>query len=98
MQKSRPEKDGLEVGRFANYFGAVTKPPIIEHDTDEPPRDRTGNWPYWAGIILIAALWAITAVTEPINWHFVGLGALTGGVFVAIVLDYTGNRVPKWMR
>lgn len=47
---------------------------------------------------MITALWAIAAATEEVDWYFTGLGALTGGTFVAIVLDYTGNRVPKWMR
>jgi hypothetical protein len=76
----------------------MTKPPTIEHDPNEPPRDRSGNWPYWSGAALVAALWVMTALTEPIIWRLVGLGAVTGGVFVAIILDYTGNRVPKWMR
>lgn len=76
----------------------MNPPPIIDHDPDEPPPDRSGNWPYWAGIAMITALWAIAAATEEVDWYFTGLGALTGGTFVAIVLDYTGNRVPKWMR
>ena len=74
------------------------EPPVIDHDPDEPPLDRTGNWPYWVGFALLAVLWIGNLALFTLDWHSIVLGAATGGIFVAIVLDYTGNRVPKWMR
>lgn len=70
----------------------------IDHDPDEPPRDRTGNWPYWAGIIMLAVLWAGSLMVLAMDWHSVILGALTGGVLVGFMMEYTGNKVPRWMR
>lgn len=74
------------------------EPRTIDHDPDEPPLDRTGNWPYWVGIIMLAIMWIGSLALLTLDRNSVLLGALTGGIFVAIVLDYTGNRVPRWMR
>lgn len=76
----------------------MAEPPIIDHDPDEPPPDRTGSWPYWLGGLMIVVLWIGSLVSMDLDWHSVILGALTGAVFMVIGLGYTGNRVPKWMR
>jgi hypothetical protein len=70
----------------------------IEHDADEPPRDRTGNWPYWLGLALLMVLWIGNLLYVPLNWNSVALGAITGGGFVGFMMEYTGNRLPRWMR
>lgn len=70
----------------------------IDHDRDEPPRDRTGNWPYWAGVGLVIVLWAASLSTMNLDWPSVRLGALTGGVFVIVMTAITKDKVPPWMR
>lgn len=78
----------------------MNKPPrdYIEHDPDEPPPDRSWKGLYWVAILVVAALWAGSLALFDIDRHSVLLGALTGGVVVAILLEYTGNKVPRWMR
>lgn len=70
----------------------------IDHDPTEPPRDRTGNWIYWAGAALVVVLWAVSLSTMTLDWHSVRLGAITGGVFVLIMTAITKGKVPPWMR
>jgi hypothetical protein len=70
----------------------------IDHDPDEPPRDRSWKGIPWLATFMVAILWIGNLALFDLDWHSVTLGALTGGAFVAIILDYTGNRVPKWMR
>lgn len=73
-------------------------PPVIEHDSDEPPPDRSGNTVYWANLILLILLWTWLLFSEPINWICVAIGAWTG-TFIAIwSIDKTRNKPPKWMR
>ncbi len=73
-------------------------PNYIEHDPDEPPRDTTGNGVYWGWAIVLPALWAIHLILGEVQWRSVGLGALTSGIFVLAMIEYTGNKVPRWMR
>ena len=70
----------------------------IDHDPEEPPRDRTGTWPLWLGAFMIAVFWVGNLLYMPMDWNSVCLGAITGGVFVIIMNEVTGNKVPKWMR
>lgn len=73
-------------------------PPAIDHDPDEPPRDRTGNWPYWANFAALLVLWLWMLTSQRPSWPSIALGVWTG-LFVAIWgTAITGNRVPKWMR
>lgn len=78
----------------------MNEPPrdYIEHDPDEPPRDMTGNGVYWAGGAILIAIWAVYFFLGTIDWESVMLGGLTGGMFILAMIEYTGNKVPKWMR
>jgi len=76
----------------------MNEPRIIDHDPDEPPPDRTGNSVYWAGLVILVAIWAVYLFLKGVDWESVMLGGLTGGMFVIIMIAYTGNKVPKWMR
>lgn len=76
----------------------MTEPPTIEHNPDEPPPDRSGNGVYWAWAVLLPVLWAIQLALGEIDWVSVGLGALTSALFVLVMIEYTGNKVPRWMR
>lgn len=69
----------------------------IEHDSDEPPVDRTpGPWK-WAAVVLVL-LWAWYFYFMPFAWHGIALGFITGGVFTAWVIEITGNKVPTSWR
>lgn len=70
----------------------------IEHDPQEPPRDRTGNGIFYAWAVLLPVMWGGFYYFDMLEWRSAVLGALTGGVFVAIMTEITGNRVPPWMR
>ncbi|MBN9236001.1 hypothetical protein QV13_12805 [Mesorhizobium hungaricum] len=70
----------------------------IDHDPDEPPRDRTGNGLYWMAGICVLLVWIGNLLAGKIDWGSVILGALTGGVFAIIMIEITGNKAPKWMR
>lgn len=70
----------------------------IDHDADEPPRDRTGNWPYWGAFAVLAFIWVASLMTSQIDWHSFVLGG-SSGLFLGIWgIAITGNKVPKWMR
>lgn len=76
----------------------MTKPPIIEHDQDEPPPDRTGNGIYWAAFLGLVFIWIASLATMTIDWHSFVLGGSTG-LFIGIWgIAVTGNKTPKWMR
>lgn len=69
----------------------------IEHDSDEPPVDRTpGPWK-WAAVVLVL-LWAWYLYFMPFAWHGIALGFMTGGIFTAWVIEITGNKVPASWR
>jgi hypothetical protein len=70
----------------------------IDHDPDEPPRDRSGNGVLWMAGLMVSLLWLGSLTLLTLDWHSVTLGAVTGGVFVAIMTEITGNKVPPWMR
>ncbi|ODA95555.1 hypothetical protein BFX40_23630 [Mesorhizobium sp. SEMIA 3007] len=70
----------------------------IDHDADEPPKDRSGNSVFWAAGTVLALLWLGSLTLMTLDWHSVVLGAVSGGAFVAFVTEITGNKVPKWMR
>jgi len=76
----------------------MNEPRIIDHDPDEPPPDRTGNGIYWAWCVILPVLWLIQLTLGEVDWQSAVLGGLTGGMFVIIMIAYTGNKVPKWMR
>lgn len=76
----------------------MIEPPTIDHDPDEPPRDKTGNGIYWFWAIALPVMWAGNIAFNNVDWSSVAAGALTGGVFVLFIIAYTGDRVPKWMR
>lgn len=70
----------------------------INHDPDEPPRDRSGNAAYWASASIVAILWVIFLTLGKVDFYSVCLGAFTCLVVVGIAVEITGNRVPPWMR
>jgi hypothetical protein len=70
----------------------------IDHDREEPPRDTGGNGVLYAWLVILPALWAVFYFTGMLEWRSAVLGALTGGIFVIIMTEITGNRVPSWMR
>lgn len=69
----------------------------IEHDPDEPPRD-TAHWVYPAAFVMLSIGWGLTWYTEGFDWYQIGLGALTGGIFMAWAIESTGNRIPPSWR
>lgn len=71
---------------------------LIEHDPEEPPRDRTGYAVYWANFALLALFWTGTLMLDILNWGTVALGVWTGAFIAIWSIDITGNKVPKWMR
>lgn len=73
-------------------------PRQIEHDPDEMPRDLSGNGIYWAFAGMLAFFWIGTLLLIPIDWHSLALGLMTGGFVVPVILWYTENKVPRWMR
>jgi hypothetical protein len=70
----------------------------IDHDPEEPPRDNSWRGLPIAFFAMLAILWVGSLAVLTLDWHSVALGALTGGAFAGAVIEYTGNRVPKWMR
>lgn len=76
----------------------MTEPPVIDHDPDEPPRDRTGNAVYWANAAILAVLWLWMLTSHPFDWYSLALGVWSGGFLTGLVMDKTGNKTPKWMR
>lgn len=76
----------------------MNEPRIIDHDPDEPPPDRTGRWPYFTGSAAIAIVAGGYFLTRDPDWHSLAVGAGCGIVFTALIIEYTGNKVPKWMR
>lgn len=75
-----------------------SEPPTINHDPDEPPLDRSWKGIPWLFAAVLFLLWVGSLAVLSLDWHSVALGALTGGAFVGFVMEYTGNRVPRWMR
>lgn len=76
----------------------MSEPPIIDHDPDEPPPDRTGNGIYKLYFGALVIFWIAFFLTNELHWSSFALGGATG-LFVAVwAIDITGNRVPKWMR
>ena len=70
----------------------------IEHDPNEPPRDTTGTWIYWAAFAVLAVLWIGFLSTDALHWSSFCLGTASG-MFLAIwAIAITGNKVPRWMR
>lgn len=76
----------------------MNEPPVIDHDENEPPRDRTGNGIYWASAFMLMVLWIGYFWIGDYDWPSVALGTSTG-LFIAIWgIAVTGNKTPKWMR
>ena len=70
----------------------------IEHDPDEPPRDGTGNWLYWANLAVLVFCAAVYFLNGTPDWASIGLGAYAGIFIATWAIGITGNKVPKWMR
>lgn len=47
---------------------------------------------------MVALIWLVFLTLVGVDWRSALLGGLTGGVFVAIMTEVTGNKVPPWMR
>ena len=70
----------------------------IEHDPEEPPRDRTGNLIYWVNFLMLAGLWVVTTQISAPTWGTVFLGIWTGAFIAIWSIEMTGNKAPNWMR
>ncbi|RWO22813.1 hypothetical protein [Mesorhizobium sp.] len=70
----------------------------IEHDPNEPPRDTTGTWIYWASAAGLVLLWAGYLLFNAPDWWALAIGASTGLFIATWAIELTGNKVPKWMR
>lgn len=70
----------------------------IDHDPQEPPRDRTGNGVLWLAGGMVLVLWLGYYFFDMLDWHSAALGLGSGVVFVVIMTEITGNKVPPWMR
>lgn len=70
----------------------------IDHDADEPKARSGDSTTYWAAGIVLSLLWLGSLTLMTLDWHSVVLGAVTGGAFVIVMTEITGNKVPKWMR
>lgn len=75
----------------------MTKPPVIDHDPNEKPKEFGDGWLLWACFAGLALLWVWFFVFEMPHWVSVGMGFLTGGYLVAWATEVTGNKVP-WSR
>lgn len=69
----------------------------IDHDPNEPPVDRTPG-PWRIAVPLVAIAWGLNLYSRELDWVSVGLGAFTGIVFTAWMIDITGNKIPNSWR
>lgn len=69
----------------------------INHDPDEPPRDKA-NWVYPAALVMLAIGWGLQWYVEGFNWAQIGLGFGTGAIFMAWAIESTGNKIPPLWR
>lgn len=69
----------------------------IEHDPEEPPRD-TAQWVFPAAFLMLALGWLLIWYTAGLAWLQIGLGALTGGIFMAWAIESTNNKIPPSWR
>lgn len=76
----------------------MNEPRIIDHDPDEPPPDRSWKGLPAAFTFAICLIWIGNLVFFDLDWYSILLGALTGGGFIILMIEYTGNKVPNWMR
>lgn len=53
------------------------------------------HWPFIFAVI--ALMWILAAVTGPISWGDIVLGAFTGGALMTWAIEFTGNKVPEWL-
>lgn len=70
----------------------------IDHDPDEPPKNRSGFGLYWANLAMLAMLWATQLYAGNMNWQSVALGLWTGLLLATWAIELTGNKAPRWMR
>lgn len=70
----------------------------IEHDAGENPKDTSGRGVSYALAVILPVLWGIFYFTGMLEWRSAVLGFGTGAVFIIIMTEITGNRVPSWMR
>lgn len=70
----------------------------IEHDHDEPPRNKFGNGIYWACLGILVFMWTTYLFAKTPDWWAIALGG-SSGLFVAIwAMEITGNKTPEWMK
>lgn len=69
----------------------------IDHDPEEPNIDR-GPGPWKIAVPVVVLMWALNLYSRPIDWVSVGLGLVTGIVFIAWMIDITGNKIPDSWR
>ncbi len=76
----------------------MRKPPVIDHDPNEPKKPyKPVSWLLiWA---IIAFGWAGYLLTEEFNWYPIALGLGTGTMLATWAIEVTGNKVPdSWRR
>lgn len=79
---------------FHHYFVLMQ----IDHDRDEPPRDRSGMGLYWANLAVLTILWIWMLSSEALDWKSLALGAWSGLFVATWGIEMTGNKAPRWMR
>lgn len=84
----------MALPRKMHYVGGMQ----IDHDPKEPPRFNGGNGIFYIWAALLPAMWGGFWYFDMLEWRSAILGALSGGVFVTIMIEITGNKVPPWMR
>lgn len=67
----------------------------IDH---EPNESRPTNAIWWFWLVALALMWAWAFYFVPIDWRLIGLGFLTGLIFVSWAMDRTGGKVPDSWR
>jgi hypothetical protein len=70
----------------------------IDHDKDEPPRDRSGMGIYWAVFAFLVLLWIGYLSFNAPDWWGISIGAGSGLFLATWAIEITGNKAPKWMR
>ena len=56
--------------------------PVIDHDPNEPKDRPMGVWFWLYGWAIVAVGWLLYLSTRSPDWLSIGLGAITGGVFM----------------
>lgn len=70
----------------------------IEHDPKEPSRNAGQMWTYIGLAFAMAFIWTVALTLMSLDWFSLVLGAFTGGLFVNVMTEITGNKIPRWMR